>query len=306
MSASSPTPILFPQTALAVETLDALTRDLGGPVVLYQPSRLIIEPALWQRAESGQVELRCPVCGDEEHIALLLQHFRRWADDHAGIDLTALAATAPPVPFFSDASSAAMRDVIRRGLSEPRVESAAGQEAERLMQARLLLHLAQQYDQQQRDIEQEIARCQQHEQRLWRQLRGTAPHPPAAEQNRAGLAAAAARLAAWSRLLLQDVAQGRDECDISQLLTIHAEVFDLLREALPAAWQRECRGDTGGCAAGPDRSHEARLRCVHFPGIAPSRLFSHLLRREPPAGREAPWGGETVVRLWTARDVIEK
>ena len=163
------TPIYFPHTYVTRTVMEAV-QACFSPVVLYQASTAGIPPPLREWEKTGQLELRVPVPTEEEKLASLLSDFRNWAAlhrDKRGIDLAYFRTRKDRWPFFDETSGAwILADIKGKSRTEtPPYET-------RLLNARLLLRIAQEMDAQNDSLLTDLQRADEMEQTLFRHLRG--------------------------------------------------------------------------------------------------------------------------------------
>lgn len=231
------TPIYFPHTYLSRPDMEAV-QACFSPVALYQASATDIPPPLREWEKTGQVELRVPVPTEEEKLASLLKDFRNWAAlhrDKRGIDLASLRTRKDSLPFFEETSAAWILADIK-GSRRPETPSSET----RLLNARLLLRVAQEMDVQNDSLLTDLQRVNEMETTLFRHLRGDEAIPRQ-ETGFLGVAPGAGadymlkeRIEAWALLAAVDAVQrGPDASGI--LVTASRSVAAYLTESGPAA-----------------------------------------------------------------------
>jgi hypothetical protein len=82
-------PIYFPFTFISEPVFDALSACFGK-IVVYQSSKVNIPENMKEWDNSGKLEIRIPIEGDEEKIDNILQDFKTWAQLHQGSELSFL------------------------------------------------------------------------------------------------------------------------------------------------------------------------------------------------------------------------
>ena len=206
----SMTPIYFPHTYVARPVMEAV-QACFSPVVLYQPSAGDIPPPLREWEKTGQVVLRVPVPAEEEKLASLLTDYRNWAAlhrDKRGIDLAYFRTRKDRWPFFDETSGAwILADIKGKSRSETRSYET------RLLNARLLLRIAQEMDVQNDSLVTDLQRAAEMEQTLFRHLRGDEAIPrqeTGAQRVAPGEGAdymLKERIGAWALLAVADAVQ---------------------------------------------------------------------------------------------------
>lgn len=223
-------PIFFPLTCLSPAMVDLLAA-LFPKIAVYQPGEESVPPELTDMASEGLLEIRIPVPGDEEKLGRAIAEYHAFARMHEGEDLMFFLTRQGQVPFFDDQSVDAIRDQLRKrvsGQTEKQVPA-----ADPLMDARLFLAMAQEYDRQQWELQEDLSRFSAMEESLIKDLKGDealeaelgavrmtgAPDPT---EHLAGR-----RLAAWMRLAKQDPEPAR------VWVTSGRNAFETLLDRLP-------------------------------------------------------------------------
>lgn len=230
-------PIYFPHTFLTPAARETVL-SCYSKVVVYQPGAEQTLSVLREIETTGQIELRVPVVGDEEKLASLLTDFRNWAVLHRGkrgIDPAYIRTRRNTVPFFDDTSGAhILADIKGSG------PSVAATSAMRLLNARLLLCIAQEMDVQNDSLAVDLQRSAESEQSLFALLRGEpADVSPGAAVLSTGAAEGpdymiAERVGAWALLAAADAKQ-RDPDASGIFVTASGSVLEHVTERYPAA-----------------------------------------------------------------------
>jgi hypothetical protein len=139
-------PIYFPFTYLP----DKVLADLGiffSQIVVYQPSSLPLPVEIDAGRQSGQVAIRVPVAAGSDHLGQVVNAYQAWARQHQGAEFAYFKTRQGEVPFYDEASIHQIRTEIRRAQREDNLADDPGEEAlQQLMQSRVFLHLAQEFD----------------------------------------------------------------------------------------------------------------------------------------------------------------
>jgi hypothetical protein len=139
-------PIYFPFTYLP----DNVRADLGiffSQIVVYQPSSLPLPVEFDAGRKSGQVAIRVPVAAGSDHLGRIVKAYQAWARQHQGAEFAYFKTRQGAVPFYDEASIHQIRTEIRRAQREDNLAEDPGEEAlQQLMQSRVFLHLAQEFD----------------------------------------------------------------------------------------------------------------------------------------------------------------
>ena len=199
-------PIYFPFTYVSGLEAAALSACFKQTVV-YQPSRHDISAEIQRWADSGIIDLRVPIAGDENKLEAILKDYNAWANLHQGGTLDFFKAWEGKIPFFDETFSSQIRADIKK-------QSSAGQslkEPEDIFRARLFLHIAQNFDLQNNGLNQDLKLFDAMEQDLMKNLKGEddALNPGAAAKKRfpisdPGFYMVAERLKAWTKLMQHD------------------------------------------------------------------------------------------------------
>ncbi len=230
-------PIYFPHTFLTRPAREVVF-SCFGKVAVYQPRGGDMPPVLREIEKTGRIDLRVPIAADEEKLASLLTEFRNWAAlhrDKRGIDPAYVKTRRNTVPFFDDTSGAhILADIKGSG------PSGAPTSAMRLLNARLLLCIAQEMDVQNDSLAVDLQRSAESEQSLFTLLRGEpADVFPGAAISSTGAAEGPdymieERVGAWALLAAADAGQrGPDASGI--FVTASGSVLDCVAERQPMA-----------------------------------------------------------------------
>jgi len=160
-------PVYFPFTYISEPVLEALSAFFKQ-IVVYQPSNLKIPESMQKQADSGLLEIRIPVKGDENKIDNILKDYKNWATIHQGSELAFLKTKPDIIPFFSDSSTSQIKADIKKKkqkqLNEKKQDS--------LLNARIFLHIAQEFDSQNWEINKELLLSEEKTSNLIDNLKG--------------------------------------------------------------------------------------------------------------------------------------
>jgi hypothetical protein len=305
--------IIFPFSWISPAQLSALEAFSVRPVVLA-PSEGKIAPDLLKWQTAGRIEIMVPIRGDDDRLERFLREYRSWADAHRGTDISLARILEGAIPFFDDSHVARIRSEIRRGRSGPGEVAGSDQ---RLTRARLFLVMAQEYDRQSREIEQDLENLQGLETAMFTELH-EGRRPPGLK----GLDAPAAafdsgrfmteeRIRAWCRLYL---ASGPGEAAARMFVTPSRAVLEAVLEAAPdPETVKSAAVDDGGSidgaaealAAGrsvPELPHSGgpKIGLFFISGMDPVRLFTRFLKKaEPDATADRPEEGTLLALVQT-------
>ena len=145
-------PIYFPYTSLPGNIAEALG-FFFTQVIVYQPSALQIPTEMARMAETGKIDIRVPVAESSDHIQQAVEAYHTWARQHAGTEMAYLKTHQGTIPFYDEASVHQIRTDLRKSQQERTPPEDPDADANhKLMQARVFLQLAQEFDLQNRAI----------------------------------------------------------------------------------------------------------------------------------------------------------
>lgn len=227
-------PIYFPTTYVSPSAAAAM-RALFPSVVTCQPCAGRLPPDMRILQESGFLDVLTPVAGGEQRLDDRVREYRQWGRLHAG-GAGLLAAfwrqRLQADSLAEDGSSSQLVSQIKSRLIPARGPT----ESDRLMPARVFLHLAQEFDRQSCEIERDLARHEKLSAEFLHALTGE--NDPSAGGLNQGPACGPAgyadhlwerRLAAWARLFLCQ------PCPSPVFVTSSAAVADHVIASVPRA-----------------------------------------------------------------------
>jgi len=199
------TPVLFPFTDWADDQFDRLA-TLFDCIAVYQATALPSSPHLANLAGAGRVELRVPVPGAADRLEARMAEYRSFAGMHGRDALAHLKAAGEGIPFWGERSVSRARHQIRQTMTPPAAED------DHLLEARMLLRLAEEYDRQQGEIAEQMGRFARLEARM---IDGLGDGSEAAVEEEAGAPANSSgtttldrlmqvRIRAWLQLAARD------------------------------------------------------------------------------------------------------
>lgn len=202
-------PIYFPFTYVADRVADALAACFGSFAV-YQPvsEALSVQMQVWK--ERGIMAVRVPVTANENELKRAVKRYRIWADLH-GQDLSGmtgkLKARMDSMSLLSNFSSSQIVAEIKDNI----YDTAYSRTPDPVMAARIFLYLAQEFDRQNHELAQELARYDQEQAELIRRLKieddpfaSEFVDPPFQFSGAMDDYLIADRLESWTRIFLQD------------------------------------------------------------------------------------------------------
>ena len=143
-------PIYFPFTFISAKTAEII-HSFFDQLVLYQPSNLKAPEILYKMAEEKTLCLRAPVSGDEDRLRMVFKDYQNWINYHQITDTAFLKTQSGSIPFFSDTSISQIKSDIKK-ITANKIKK----ENEDLFIKRLFLYLAQEYDNQQFELDREL------------------------------------------------------------------------------------------------------------------------------------------------------
>ena len=228
-------PLYFPFTYISEPTATTLQR-MFGRVTVYQASAMRTPVHLKRLADDDRIELRIPVKGDEDQIHALLNDFKTWSELHNARDFSFFKTRQGHIPFFEETSVSRIRSDIKH-----QMQTAPASKNNRLLSCRIFLHFAQQYDEQQSELIQNLASHETMRKNLFANLTGEGIHLPESIAGSDDFPNAGSgdfmtteRMEAWARLFANDA----DRLRFDMLITTSREVIDHIRGKAPALEQR--------------------------------------------------------------------
>jgi len=193
--------IFFPFTYINNTVAEALNVCFGQ-ISVYQPSSL--DSSLIMN-DTNLISIRTPVTGDEDIIKRIIQDFKAWGDIHHNDEMEIIKFTGSTIPFFDDNSINQIKADIKKELS-----NSAEIEEDPLLNARVFLHFAQEFDKQNNEINQELFLCEELEQKFISDLMGTDENNATKNKVKEFLPDSSGefmikqRINAWSRLFMHE------------------------------------------------------------------------------------------------------
>jgi len=285
-------PIYFPTTYVSPPAAAAM-QALFPSVVICQPFAGRLPPDMRTLQESGFLDVFTPVPGDEQRLDDMVREFRQWGRLHAGgagLHAAFWHQRLQADSLAEDGSSSQLVSQIKSRLTPARGPT----EPDRLMPARVFLHLAQEFDRQRCEIQQDMARHETLSAELLHALTGE--HDPSAGGRNQGPSSGPAghedhlwesRLAAWARLFLCHPYPSPVFVTFSAAVADHViasvpRVLRLLPEALATFVHPPV-------ASGHPSPHDVMPRLAEFAAIPLSLLEKQFVTDSPdaPAARGA-------------------
>ena len=144
-------PIYFPFTYIPKSAGKALSACFRQTAV-YQISGTKIPEDMQELSRDGILDIRIPLEVNGEFLDKILKDYRAWVSIHQGTETAFLASMANKIPFFDESSSSQIRaDLKNIGKQIPPEEK-----SDPLFNAKLFLHMAQEFDLQKKELDQDL------------------------------------------------------------------------------------------------------------------------------------------------------
>lgn len=219
-------PLFFPFTNVDHSVMDAANKFFEKMTV-YQVLAAAIPERMKAWQDNQQMDIRLPLKHHEKAIASLLREYRAWANLHQGGDLSFFKTQGGQIPFFDDSSVAHIRKEIKAGGEE---RSTTGVKNTPDLYPGVFLQMAQDLDEQNREIAGDMESQAVQERELMKNLKGDA-----LDEMPSGLGAGMPsgdqeahmipeRMTAWARIALAD------DLALPMLITSQPAVIDDLAE----------------------------------------------------------------------------
>lgn len=160
-------PIYFPFTFISKPIVEALSACFKQTAV-YQVSSQKVPEKMQEWCESGLLDIRIPVEGDEKKLDKILEDYRAWINLHQGSEIAFLKTQADKIPIFDETSSSRISDEIKKKIRENRSQ----EKPDSLFNAILFLHIAQEFDLQKVELNQDFVLFGTMEHDLMKNLKG--------------------------------------------------------------------------------------------------------------------------------------
>jgi hypothetical protein len=217
-------PIYFPFTYLPKPAAEALAMFFRR-IVVYQPSNLKIPEKMKNGAESGFLDIRIPVTGDETKLDAILKDYINWTNIHKGNNLSFFRPWIEKIPFWDGTSVSQIRAEIKN--KQP-------MKPDPLFNARIFLHIAQEFDIQKMGISMGLQSVEMMQRDLLKKMKGE-EEGSGEEKIGSGIPATfdfgsymtAERFDAWARLFREDVESS------GLFITTSPTAFEYLMEQAP-------------------------------------------------------------------------
>ncbi len=236
-------PIFFPFTYIS-KTVTVALNTCFPEITVYQPSEKRVPAGMGQLAETGMLDIRVPVQGDEDELDALYIEYKNWAHTHKGVEISFFMDRKDTIPFYDDNTPQKLRgDILKYQQNDQGKQDDHGKEVDNsLLIARLFLVLTQDYDIQNEDLEHELKSHEGREKSLFKALLGEDDNVVFNENKEKqkepfedqGAYMTGERIKFWSRLMIHD------DNDSGIYITNSRAVFDHVIDTLPDA-EEICR-----------------------------------------------------------------
>lgn len=226
-------PVFFPFTYISRPVAETLS-NLFGKIVVYQPSHQKLPESMEELSQNGMLDLRVPVIKDKNIVDAMLKECTAWTNLHQGnrgMIKEFFKAHKDTIPFFNDSLTPQIKADVKKRSQGNQQEI----KPDPLLGAILFLHIAQEFDMQNWEINRGFLDVEKMEQNLFENLKGENEFA----QTTAGINRLIAgdpgdymikdRIKAWSLIMQYDH-------DISGLfITNSRTAFDYLADKTPEA-----------------------------------------------------------------------
>ena len=224
------TPVYFPLTHFSDDIAKAATACFHQ-MTLYLPAAAPLHPSIKKLKDSGFLELKIPVQGDENKIEALMRDYRNWLVSHKGGEISFFKAMKNSTPFFDETSISNIRSAVKKNKDR---SVASDETPDPVFLSRLFLRAAQDFDTTRQEIDKNLNSVEEMEEKLLNGLKGEADEldfhmPDVIVKDDPAEYMLKERLEAWSRLMLTD-------SNISGIyITPSRSVLDFILENFPKA-----------------------------------------------------------------------
>ncbi len=315
-------PVYFPFTSVSRGLMDA-SSGFFNKMAVYQ----VLSASIPQRMKAWQgdkrLDIRLPLQHHEKEITSILREYKTWAQHHQGGDISFFKTQGGQIPFFDDSSVAQIRKQIK---SRGAASTPARKTDSPGLYPGIFLQMAQDLDEEYREIKEDLESQAVQEQALMKALKGDELFEMPGDL-RSGITPGdqegymiSERMAAWARIMLADdlvppllmtshpmalddlvERTTRGLQDIQFIQTLEAPVGDagdvsLCKETLAAflkdisvlAWDEEKERPycTWDCES---TASGVRLSLYVIPGVTPRALLASCVAS---GGSDAPGGNE--------------
>ncbi len=217
-------PVYFPFTCISTSCATTLASYFKQTAV-YQPGPGPLPGSMEESAEKGIIDIRTPVTGDAEKLETLVRDYRAWADLHKDTGLGFFKSGGESIPFYDETTISKIRGDIKK-----KQAGKSSEERDPLLEARLFLRIAQEFDMQNEQVANELEICSKMEKNLLSELMGKALESDPVEKTPSedpGTSMTAERIAAWLYML------GHDPDGSNLFVTDSRSIFEYIIDKAP-------------------------------------------------------------------------
>ena len=163
-------PIFFPFTYISRPVAETLS-NLFGKIVVYQPSHQKLPEIMEELSQSGMLDIRVPVIKDKNILNAMLKECRAWINLHQGnkgMVKEFFKTHKDTIPFFNDSLTPQIKADIKKRSEGNQQEI----KPDFLLSAILFLHIAQEFDMQNWEINNGLLMIENMEKNLIENLKG--------------------------------------------------------------------------------------------------------------------------------------
>ncbi|MDI6686900.1 MAG: hypothetical protein QME06_01635 [Desulfobacterales bacterium] len=163
-------PIYFPFTCIFDLSAEMISAIFGQPAV-YCPSSKNLPETMQELAKTEVIDIRIPAKNDENKLDAILKEYQSWLNLHLGDKrgMTSFFKThADKIPFFNDTFTAQIKADIRKKLQQKQPEI----KPDPLFNARIFLSIAQEFDDQNWEINQKLFMVDKMQQDIIENIKG--------------------------------------------------------------------------------------------------------------------------------------
>jgi hypothetical protein len=229
------TPIYFPYTYLSRSHAKTLAAFFNK-ITVYQPSALMPPSQMQQMVESGFLDIRVPITGLQDKFDRAVRDFQHWAELYRDTGELKTVSSQGRYRFRLSANESTVSQILK-DLRHDIKQDPDSDGDDPVFLARVFLEIAQTFDRQNDDIDQNLGAHDDDIQNLFREIKGdredsahiTSP-PLETDSDASGEYMVLSRLEAWTYLLQQDPDPGGIFITSSRSVVEH--ILDKVAEAV--------------------------------------------------------------------------
>lgn len=201
-------PIYFPFTYISDPIAEALASCFKQTVV-YSPSSHNMPGTMEKWLENGVLDIHAPATKDQARLDAVIKDYKDWANIHQEGGMAFFKSHRDTIPFFDDTCTSQIRASVKKNY-ESGLKDYESQKPDPLFNARLFLHIAQDFDVQNWEITRDIDLSEDMQQEFMKELKGEDSEFPIFNSeflipgNDPGLYMTSERIEAWNCLMQHD------------------------------------------------------------------------------------------------------